>query len=92
MTSEELLIKAAKQGNLEVIKFLIENGANINIYDDLAFRVAAKNGHFEIIKFLVEKGANIHAVDDYPLRWAAKNGHTKVVNYLKSITEKETPQ
>ena len=68
-----------------MVKYLIENGANIHTDNDLALAWASSYGHLEVVKYLVEKGANIHADDDLSLRWASKNGHTDVVNYLKSL-------
>jgi ankyrin repeat protein len=70
-----------------VVKFLVEQGANIHAKDDFPLRWAAKNGHLEVVKFLVEQGANIHADNDFPLRWAAKNGHLEVVKFLESCKE-----
>jgi len=43
---------AAERGHLEVVKYLIENGANIHAADDYALRWAAYNGHLEIVKYL----------------------------------------
>jgi len=73
---------AAIYGSLEIVKFLIENGANIHVWNDWTLRWAARNGHLEIVKYLVEKGANIHVMDERALHWAAENGHLEIVKYL----------
>ena len=39
-------------GHLEVVKYLVENGANIHGRDDLAIRWASENGHLEVVKYL----------------------------------------
>ena len=76
------LIEAAKSGNLEVVKYLVENGADIHAEKDYALRLAAYNGHLDVVKYLVEKGVNIHADGDYSLKLATVNGNLEVVKYL----------
>ncbi len=52
---------AAEGGCLEVVKFLIDEGINVNIingYGSIALHNAAYRGDLEIIRFLLEKGAN----------------------------------
>jgi ankyrin repeat protein len=48
---------SAKYGNLEVVKYLVERGANVG-YKPLF--CSARYGHLEVVKYLVERGANIH--------------------------------
>jgi hypothetical protein len=67
---------------LEVVKYLIEHGANINADNDAALRFSAQNGHLEIVKYLIEHGANIHSVNDHALRFSAQKGHLEIVKYL----------
>ena len=67
----------------EIVKLLLEHGANVHTLDYWALRIAAYNGHTEIVKLLLEHGADIHARDDLALRWAARNGHTDTVELLK---------
>jgi len=61
---------------------LLEQGADLHVYNDLALRWAAENGHLEIVKYLLEQGANLHAADNGALRWTARNGHLEVVKHL----------
>ena len=49
------------EGRVNIVKYLVDNGANIHADDDCALREAAVNGYLEVVKYLVEKGANIHA-------------------------------
>jgi ankyrin repeat protein len=76
------LIEAAKNGHLEVVQFLIRNGADIHADNDLAIRHAARNEHLDVVRYLIENGANIHAHDDWALRYAAMDGHLDVIQYL----------
>ena len=61
--SSTALSCAVEIGNLEMVKFLVNNGANINLLtgeDYSALNYAIKKGNLEIVKFLVSKGANIN--------------------------------
>jgi len=59
---DEVLLEAAKDGNLIVLKTALEKGANINAKDGngkTALIIATERGHIEIINHLKEKGAVI---------------------------------
>lgn len=47
---------ASENGHLEVVKLLLENGADI---DDFDFSLMIWEGYWEIVKPLIERGANI---------------------------------
>ncbi|MFP3026050.1 MAG: ankyrin repeat domain-containing protein, partial [Wolbachia sp.] len=81
---------AAKFDQLEVAKFLIEKGANINAADtstigEKPIHVAAENNSKNIIEFLISKGVSVNDTDKdgrTPLYWASWNGRLDVVEYL----------
>jgi ankyrin repeat protein len=77
----ELLFNASLDGSLEVVKYLVEQGADIHDNNDLVLIWA--RGHLEVVKYLVEQGADIHAKNDAALKWASENGYYEVVIYLK---------
>ena len=53
----------AENGHLEVVKYLVENGADIHANNDHALRWSARFGHLEVVKYLIEKGGqNARAV------------------------------
>ena len=70
---------ACERGYLELVKVLVENGANIH---NKALRKACENGNLHIVQFLVEKGVDIHAQQDLALREAAKRNHFQLVEFL----------
>ena len=78
----------AQEGHVEVVKLLLEKGANIEAINNQGFTslwIAAYKGHTEIVKVLIAAGANIEAIDDEgytPLEVAARNGHVEVVKLL----------
>jgi len=68
---------AAKQGNLEMIKYCVANECPIGTG---ACANAAENGHLECLKYLREE---VKAPWDWrTAAWAAKNGHLHILEYL----------
>ena len=57
-----LLHLAARNGHLELVTFLIDRGATVDLADDLygwtALHKAAVGGHPDIVSMLIERGAN----------------------------------
>ena len=84
------MLEAAKTGNFPVVKFLQENGANVNVTtrDDTNSPLlhASRNGFYTMAKFLQEKGANVNARNSFrttPLIAASLNGHRDIVKLLQ---------
>jgi ankyrin repeat protein len=84
-----LLTRAVIWGQTEIVKFLLENGADMEWKDEgnnaTALVFGAREGHLEVVKLLLEKGANIESMDRYgrtALSWAAKNGHEQIAEQL----------
>ena len=82
MSLNQQLIDAATNGQLDLIKNLIEQGVDLHVESEAALRSAANYGHLDVVKYLVDRGADIHVKNEYPLRWAANNGRLGVVKYL----------
>jgi len=57
------LIKACKVGNLEEVKKLEGEGADIHIGREEILRWAVLEGNLELVKFLVENGADVREVN-----------------------------
>jgi hypothetical protein len=51
-------IKSARYGNLEIVRYLVDQGANIHEHDDVALRWSAKSGHLEVIQQLFLQSKN----------------------------------
>jgi len=73
---------ATANGYTEIVRLLLEAGANIHIGDDFAIRAASAFGHTEVVQLLLRAGANIHARDDAAIREAVEFNHTKIVKIL----------
>jgi ankyrin repeat protein len=72
---------AAFHGNLSILKYTIEKGADIHTNNDVAVRVAAHNGHLHILRYLIDTVGMI-ADYDSALNVAANQGQLDVINYL----------
>jgi ankyrin repeat protein len=81
-----LLMSAAANGNIELLKLLLKYGADPELPGDgKATALMSATGHTEIFKILVNRGANIHARDNYGrtvLIWAALHGTEEAVALL----------
>ncbi|KAF8832890.1 hypothetical protein HHX47_DHR1001693 [Lentinula edodes] len=75
-------------GNLDIVKFLVENGANVNAHGGdcgNALQTAICWGKVDIMKFLVENGANVNACGGEhgnALQAAVYLGRADIVKYL----------
>ena len=57
------LMAAARNGHENIVKTLVENGAEVDRKDNegmSAIILAAQYGHYEIVKFLIPRVANIN--------------------------------
>lgn len=52
---------AAREGDLEMVELLVNNGANVNNHKPL--HLASEKGYLEIVTYLVEHGANLNEPD-----------------------------
>jgi ankyrin repeat protein len=82
------LIFAALYGHVEVVRVLLEGGANVdraNVLGGTALHVAARYGHLDVCRLLLDWGAKVDRLDKWqytPLHWAAGQGHLSVVKLL----------
>ncbi|RDW85731.1 hypothetical protein BP5796_04056 [Coleophoma crateriformis] len=79
---------ASEDGHINIVKLLVEKGADINAADmngrTLLYR-ASENGHIDVVKLLLEKGADVNATDKNgwtPLCTASQHRHIDVVKLL----------
>jgi ankyrin repeat protein len=84
------LQKAARYGDLSLVKFFIAQGTPVDQPCDFnrwtALHVAAEKGHIKITEFLIKQGANVNVKD--------KDGYTPLHNtadsFLKGFPRKRT--
>ena len=76
------LMSASEEGHLEIVKYLVENGADVTVEDNFPVRSASEDGHLSVVKYLTEHGADITATNNFAVIHASRNGHLPVVKYL----------
>ena len=82
------LNEVTSYGNLGLVKLCLENGADIQIKDDLyitPLHISSRNGHLEITELLLKNGADVNSktiMGGTPLHHASMNGKYKIVKLL----------
>lgn len=87
---------AANRGQLEVVKYLLEQGADINyihpVAHHTAFHLAALGGHLELAKFLASKGADVNTklkADVSLIRYFRDAGSAEMVKAMTDLGVKD---
>jgi len=89
--AETSLSVAVVEGYYEIVKFLIESGANINLGNcrsESPLHLAVVLGNLDIACLLVEEGAHVDAEDDCgdtPLHFAVREDRAEMVSFLISV-------
>jgi uncharacterized protein len=82
------LLAATAEDKIEVVKYLLDKGANVNIPNgngDTALIFAAQRGNLPLAGLLINAGAEINVEERHgitPLMWAALGGHLEVMRKL----------
>ena len=85
------LLQASKNGNLRVVKILLDAGADPNVSSalwsnsELPLHAAAKVGCIDILQVLLEHGANVNAQAEdgfSAIHFAAYSGHHDALQFL----------
>ncbi|CAG0896138.1 unnamed protein product [Cyprideis torosa] len=78
---ESALTLACYKGHLQMVKFLLENGANLSEEMHTGLMEASMDGHVEVVKVLLDHGAEVNMPQDSfesPLTLAACGGHVEL--------------
>ena len=70
----EVLMKAAKHGHLDIVQYLLDHGADVNVRDNRgtsALYWATSNGHHDIVQLLIQNHSDVDVIDDRG--WSAKD-------------------
>ena len=88
--ADDALVNAAVSGDIEVVKLLIANGANVNakdVYGDSSMHYVAHRGRKEIVELILANGAEVNTTtisgDFTPLDLATKRKLADIVNLLR---------
>lgn len=86
------LMYASEKGAIEIVKYLVENGADIKVKSDMRGRgtaliYASAANRVTVMEYLLKRGADINATTynkETALFWAAAMGHVEAVKFLLS--------
>lgn len=78
-------LEASRLGYLEMMDYLLNNGAIIDTDNNLALREAIYHPNLEVIQFLVDNGLDIHFENDYAIRLAVKLHRQEVIDFLMNL-------
>ena len=76
MVSKYQVLHAARSGNINNVRLLLQHGAEIN---NMVILHAASNGYIDIVRLLLQHGAEIH---NLTVLYAARKGYTDIVRLL----------
>lgn len=86
-----LLLVACRSGNVELVKWLMEEGSDIHEtdrYDNSSIIIATRDGHLDLVQFLVEQGCNVNHKNrsgETPFLIASSEGYLEIAQYLVGI-------
>jgi uncharacterized protein len=91
------LLLAAGEGRLDAVRYLLDQGANVNARDERgrsALTEAAFNGNASVIKELILRGAEMNVPTDEgtALDIATKTNHAEAVDLLKHYGAKSASE
>lgn len=72
---------ACKFGHTKIVKYLIDNGADVKSNNNFPIFVASRWGYTNIVRYLVESGVDVIG-DNSSITTAVIQGHTDTVKYL----------
>jgi ankyrin repeat protein len=81
-----LMVAARRNGNADLVRLLLEKGADTKTPGDTTLIPAAQSGDVDIMRLLIENGANVNCVSprigETPLYHAAASGNVAAVRLL----------
>jgi len=81
---------ACHKGYLDIMKWLLIEGADIHHENEKCFITACSSGKINIVKYLIENdfAINIHANNEKAFKDSYYNGHLEIIELLMSLNDK----
>lgn len=79
--SPAAIVDASRYGYIDIIKYLISIGADIQHNENEAITIASRDGFLEVVKCLHQNGADIHFKNDLMFVNASERGYLETVKY-----------
>ncbi len=81
-----LMAAAKRNGNADLVRLLLQKGADVKAPGDATLITAGQSGDIEIMRLLIEAGANVNCVSprlgETPLMYAAASDNVEAVRLL----------
>jgi len=81
-----LMAAAKRNGNADLVRLLLEKGADVKTPGDTTLIAAAQSGDVEVMRMLIESGANVNCISprlgETPLMYAAASDNVESVRLL----------
>ncbi|GAV07188.1 hypothetical protein RvY_17059 [Ramazzottius varieornatus] len=87
-TNSTPLRAACYDGRMQIVRFLVENGADLEIanrHGHTSLMIACYRGHIQIVKYLLERGASVNRKSikgNTALHDCAESGHVDIMQLL----------
>lgn len=80
---------AAKKGHYELVKFLIDKGADVHAHREYSLIHAIEGGYYDVVKLLLDAGADVSARDYGAFRLAIYEGYNEIYKLLETYRNYE---
>ncbi|KAB2939014.1 MAG: putative sugar O-methyltransferase [Hyphomicrobium sp.] len=77
---------AARRGHLDVVKWLVANGANIESAKNPVALDAIRSGNLDVVRFVIETGAYHRPIIDELVTAAAETGNIALFKYVMQMS------
>lgn len=81
---QELLIICCRSGHLEIIEFLVSQGVDIHVKNEMGLKLACICNQLSVVKYLISLGANLSVDNQQILYEACINCNLPLIQYLVS--------
>lgn len=85
--NDKPLREACLTGKLDIVKFLIQSGADVYSNNNSSLYAACLSGNFDLVKYLMMLCGTTPVFDDNLLNYACRNGNIDLINYLIKLKD-----
>lgn len=89
LITSDLLMTAVAMGNIEIIRLMLEHGANPNCRNGEPLALAAQDGEYKIVNLLCQYGANVNINNSKVLELAEKGSSHRTLLSLIYFSNSE---